>query len=296
MKLNITLKTPNPHGSYRMLVHNVTQLSLERTHFPMIYDDVLSIFNTQIEIVNDYIGKNLVYSFCEELENQTVFEDCVERSYTFNDEPTQFLHAIWGLQKRESSTQNLIFSPAKSSSNFSCPCCHFLTIISMNSGSRCPVCGWIDDPSQAIDPQKKIGRNEGISLIEAQMNYSNYGAISESLTLSVRPPLQSEMPPDEWKISTNAMKRKSSSSSDINIELNDIVVDYRCDTNEYRYNANENEHVYNELDAEKDIDVMIADNVRNDTIVKRESSKKRISGGLMGDIEENAESRCCFIL
>lgn len=78
-----------------------------------------------------------------------------------------------------------------------CPCCGFLTL-SEPSGNYdiCPVCFWEDDPAQLAQPKFTGGANE-VSLEQARLNYSKFGASSPSVTGHVRLPRPDERPSPE---------------------------------------------------------------------------------------------------
>lgn len=70
-----------------------------------------------------------------------------------------------------------------------CPCCHYKTI--EEEWDICPVCFWENDDYQLTHPCFPVGANH-ISLIEAQMNYLEFGACEEYLKQYVRLPFKDE--------------------------------------------------------------------------------------------------------
>ena len=78
---------------------------------------------------------------------------------------------------------------------YSCPCCGFLTISSLekNSYEICPVCYWEVDMVQNQEIDFVGGANE-ISLRNARKNFTIYGAIDEKYKGCVRNPLPNERP------------------------------------------------------------------------------------------------------
>jgi hypothetical protein len=79
--------------------------------------------------------------------------------------------------------------------NYLCPCCGYLTFDEEPAGTFeiCPVCYWEDDNVQNADPDYEGGAN-GISLNQARMNFSKYGAVQEKFMRNVRKPLSEEIP------------------------------------------------------------------------------------------------------
>ena len=62
----------------------------------------------------------------------------------------------------------------------------------------CPVCFWEDDAVQFRWPARRDGAN-GISLVEAQRNYRDFGAAEERHLVFVRPPAPDELLDPEWR-------------------------------------------------------------------------------------------------
>ena len=76
---------------------------------------------------------------------------------------------------------------------YPCPCCGYFTLDAEPVGTFevCPVCYWEDDDVQAADPAYEGGAN-GVSLNEAKVNFSKYGAIKKAFVKEVRKPLPEE--------------------------------------------------------------------------------------------------------
>lgn len=52
-----------------------------------------------------------------------------------------------------------------------CACCLQYSLPAFTEYEECPLCGWIDDPKQNLDPTSTVGRNS-ISLLEAQQRWA----------------------------------------------------------------------------------------------------------------------------
>ncbi|SMQ63462.1 Cysteine-rich CPCC [Devosia lucknowensis] len=78
---------------------------------------------------------------------------------------------------------------------FPCPCCEFLTYVSLPKGCHeiCPVCFWQDDPVQAADSNYAGGANR-VSLVTARRNFREHGAKDRLSLPHVRPPELCELP------------------------------------------------------------------------------------------------------
>ncbi len=82
---------------------------------------------------------------------------------------------------------------------FTCPSCGY-RVFSGPPGTEevCPICGWLDDLMHLRFPLFN-GMPNGISLVDAQMNYSVMGAKDETALKNVRfPGPQDERDPD-WR-------------------------------------------------------------------------------------------------
>jgi hypothetical protein len=69
--------------------------------------------------------------------------------------------------------------------NKSCPCCGYLTIPTNEknqvfSGFICPACYWEID-SFIKNENEKSDQNHGLTLAEARLNYSTFGACHEKM-------------------------------------------------------------------------------------------------------------------
>ena len=84
-------------------------------------------------------------------------------------------------------------------SRYPCPCCGHL-VFSEPPGSEdiCLVCFWEDDLNQLRWPAFAGGAN-AVSLIEAQRNFSEFGAIEERFAGDVRAPTADEPKDPEWR-------------------------------------------------------------------------------------------------
>jgi hypothetical protein len=82
---------------------------------------------------------------------------------------------------------------------FPCPSCGYLVFIEPpGSFEICPICFWEDDNIQLQDPSMAGGAN-GVSLITAQNNYANIGAIEENFITNVRKPHADENKDNGWR-------------------------------------------------------------------------------------------------
>ena len=78
---------------------------------------------------------------------------------------------------------------------YPCPCCGNLTLVKPPPGTLdlCPVCYWVDDPSQSKDPMCKEGVNT-VCLRDARANYTSFGAACRRDISMVRLPKATENP------------------------------------------------------------------------------------------------------
>ena len=78
---------------------------------------------------------------------------------------------------------------------YPCPCCGYLTLGEKPPGTFliCDVCFWEDDEVQYRDACYKGGANR-VSLKEARLNFSTFGASSKQFLKCVRPPREDEKP------------------------------------------------------------------------------------------------------
>ncbi|SDH93385.1 CPCC family cysteine-rich protein [Pseudomonas panipatensis] len=81
---------------------------------------------------------------------------------------------------------------------YTCPCCgHFSFNDAPGSYEICPICFWEDDYTQLCFPDARGGANT-VSLIEAQVNYVQWGACEKHLQAQVRPvTIEDELDP-QW--------------------------------------------------------------------------------------------------
>jgi len=80
-----------------------------------------------------------------------------------------------------------------------CPCCGYLTlgVYATNPNGCCefcPVCGWVRNQPQSLDPELAGGVNQ-VSLKQAQANHRDFGASHRTLLGTVRQPRPDEFPP-----------------------------------------------------------------------------------------------------
>lgn len=83
---------------------------------------------------------------------------------------------------------------------FTCPCCGYKTLDEEPPGTYdiCPVCFWEDDNLQFADPDYRGGAN-GLSLREAQKNFSEFGACDRRSIKLVRQQRDRYERDTEWK-------------------------------------------------------------------------------------------------
>lgn len=79
---------------------------------------------------------------------------------------------------------------------YTCPCCGYKTLDEEHEYDICPICFWEDDWFQYQNPDS-IGANK-ISLREAQLNYSKFGACERSCMDSVRQPTAHDERDPDW--------------------------------------------------------------------------------------------------
>ncbi|MBU2714133.1 CPCC family cysteine-rich protein [Zooshikella harenae] len=77
---------------------------------------------------------------------------------------------------------------------YSCPCCGYKVFDNPSPGNDyaiCPICFWEDDPIGFDVPEEECGCN-GISLIEAQTNFEEFGACRKDMVKNVRQPNEND--------------------------------------------------------------------------------------------------------
>lgn len=79
-----------------------------------------------------------------------------------------------------------------------CPCCGYITVSEKRSYDICPICFWEDDIVQFNDPDYEGGAN-GVSLRQAQINYTKFGACEKLFLKNVRRPSQDEQKDPNWE-------------------------------------------------------------------------------------------------
>ncbi|GAA0489683.1 CPCC family cysteine-rich protein [Streptomyces sp. NPDC046215] len=80
-----------------------------------------------------------------------------------------------------------------------CPCCGHQVFSELWSDEICDVCFWQESPFQLRYPWAQVGPNGGLSLIEAQTNYQEFGAVEERHRRHVRPPAGDEPVDPGWR-------------------------------------------------------------------------------------------------
>jgi hypothetical protein len=82
---------------------------------------------------------------------------------------------------------------------FTCPCCGYRVFTGPpGTEDLCPICGWRDDAMHLRFPAF-AGLPNGISLIDAQLNYSLIGAKDEAALKSVRFPGPKDVRDADWR-------------------------------------------------------------------------------------------------
>lgn len=81
---------------------------------------------------------------------------------------------------------------------FTCPCCGY-AVFDEEPGSYaiCPICFWEDDVFQLYYPHQSGGPNK-CSLVEAQINFVQFGACERSMSKNVRAASDSDTRDSEW--------------------------------------------------------------------------------------------------
>lgn len=78
-----------------------------------------------------------------------------------------------------------------------CPCCGHWTLDREGRWDICEICHWEDDPLQYDSPELEGGAN-AVSLLQARMNYDEFGACDEVSRDAMRAPLPQECPRVIW--------------------------------------------------------------------------------------------------
>lgn len=80
-----------------------------------------------------------------------------------------------------------------------CPCCGYKTLPDFpGSYCLCPICFWEDDGIQLLDPWYAGGANQP-SLVQAQGNFSKFGACEEDARGLVRKPHAEDEMDSSWR-------------------------------------------------------------------------------------------------
>lgn len=82
-----------------------------------------------------------------------------------------------------------------------CPCCGYDTFDPSErfEYSICPICYWEDDKIQFDDPELSGGANS-VSLIQAQLNFEEFGACEKDMIKNTRKPSNKDERNPNWKI------------------------------------------------------------------------------------------------
>ncbi len=77
---------------------------------------------------------------------------------------------------------------------YKCPCCGYYTFNEKPDGKYdiCPVCFWEDDPIQRDEPDYQGGANH-VSLLQARINFKEFGACEREMVTNVRKPNRDEL-------------------------------------------------------------------------------------------------------
>ncbi len=81
---------------------------------------------------------------------------------------------------------------------YTCPCCGY-EVFDSSPGSFdiCPICFWEDDGVQLFFPLTDGGANR-CSLVEAQVNFVQFGACERSMAKNARPPAANDRRDPLW--------------------------------------------------------------------------------------------------
>lgn len=81
---------------------------------------------------------------------------------------------------------------------FTCPCCGHATFAEPpGSYDICPICFWEDDATQLYYPDSSGGANP-TSLIEAQVNFIQFGACDRAMASKTRVARPDEIHDSQW--------------------------------------------------------------------------------------------------
>jgi Cysteine-rich CPCC len=82
---------------------------------------------------------------------------------------------------------------------YPCPCCGYLVFHEQpGSHEKCPICQWEDDLAQLRFP-RLAGSANGLSLEEAQRNFSAFGASARRYIAEARSPFRGEEREPGWR-------------------------------------------------------------------------------------------------
>ncbi|MBL8884306.1 MAG: hypothetical protein JNL45_14775 [Hyphomicrobium sp.] len=68
------------------------------------------------------------------------------------------------------------YAPDDASPQYPCPCCDYVTLPERGSFLICPICFWEDDGQDIQQLDLKSAPNNGLTLRQARMNFSEFGA------------------------------------------------------------------------------------------------------------------------
>ncbi len=91
----------------------------------------------------------------------------------------------------------------KKKKKYSCPCCGYKVFEHPPPGndfSICPICFWEDDPIIGFDEPNYVGGCNGVSLVEAQSNFEEFGACRKDMVSNVRKPNKNDIRGKKRKI------------------------------------------------------------------------------------------------
>ncbi|WP_084385056.1 CPCC family cysteine-rich protein [Novosphingobium naphthalenivorans] len=87
-----------------------------------------------------------------------------------------------------------VIEPYTEGRAFRCPCCRFATLSERGGYEICPVCFWEDDGQDDHDAELvRGGPNGSLSLLQARVNFAEYGACDFRHRKNVRPPADAEL-------------------------------------------------------------------------------------------------------
>ncbi len=85
-----------------------------------------------------------------------------------------------------------------SDAKLACPCCGYRTLSARCDWDVCPVCFWEDDVLAESGRDPRSPANGDMSLSVGQASFAQYGACTEELASSTRPPQPGEERDPAW--------------------------------------------------------------------------------------------------